>query len=157
MKKLLLTIFLNCFSATIMDFLINLTYFVSNIIPGGVPTCQIFSFQDQHFQKYKAQKIVEFSFLAFLAHFFKHFALKTYRCPKQFLCYYDFICRRACKKRSKFNVFGWFPGHQNLHVFFLKIYCRESFEIIFRQKYFPKVSFLDFVLVIHLVLKNQES
>ena len=92
-----------------------------------------------------------------MAHFFKHFALKTYRCPKQFLCYYDFICRRACKKRSKFNVFGWFPGHQNLHVFFLKIYCRESFEIIFRQKYFPKVSFLDFVLVIHLVLKNQES
>ena len=34
----------------------------------------------------------------------------------------DFICRRACEKKfkSEFYVFGWFPGLQNLDVFFGK-------------------------------------
>ena len=112
MKKLLLTIFLNCFSATIMDLLINLTYFASNIIPGGVPTCQIFSFQDQHFQKYKAQKIVEFSCLAFLAVFFfkfcpqnlLHFEDVPIKCPKQFLYYNEFICRMTHSKKFQVQI-----------------------------------------------------
>ena len=43
------------------------------------------------------------------------------KCPKQFF-YYEFICRTACEKKfkSKFHVFHWFPGLQNLHVFFGK-------------------------------------
>ena len=40
------------------------------------------------------------------------------------------------KIKSEFHVFGWFLGLQNLDVFFGKIYCGASFEIIFRQKQF---------------------
>ena len=39
------------------------------------------------------------------------------------------------KFKSKFHVFGWFLGLQNLDVLW-KIYCVESFEIIFQQKWF---------------------
>ena len=39
-----------------------------------------------------------------------------------------------------------------------KIYCRASFEIIFRQKEFPKTScFFLFSIGFHMVWKNQES
>ena len=48
-----------------------LNFVFSNIIPRGVSTCKILTFQDQYFQKYKAQKIVKFSFSAFLADLFK--------------------------------------------------------------------------------------
>ena len=55
--------FTNCFQV--------LNFVFSNIIPRGVLTCKILTFQDQYFQKYKAQKIVKFSFLAFSADFLK--------------------------------------------------------------------------------------
>ena len=38
-------------------------------MPRGVSTCKILTFQDKYFQKYKAQNIVKFSSLAFLADF----------------------------------------------------------------------------------------
>ena len=39
---------------------------------------------------------------------------------------------------------------------FWKIYCGASFEIIFRQKSFPKdFLFLDFVIVFYMIWKNQ--
>ena len=69
--------FANCFEI--------LNFVFSNIITRGVSTCKILTFQDQCFQKYKAQKIVKFSFLAFLADFFKNFAPKTYGTLKIFL------------------------------------------------------------------------
>ena len=31
--------------------------------------------------------------------------------------YVEFICRRACEKKSEFHVVSWFPGLQNLSVF----------------------------------------
>ena len=39
------------------------------------------------------------------------------KCSKR---YVEFICRRAYKKdfKSEFHIFGWFPGLQNLVVFF---------------------------------------
>ena len=41
------------------------------------------------------------------------------------------------KIKSEFHVSGWFPGLWNLDVF-RKIYCKDSLEIIFRQKKFPR-------------------
>ena len=40
------------------------------------------------------------------------------------------------KKNSSLNFMSlvWFPGLQTLDVFFQKIYCKASFEIIFMQK-----------------------
>ena len=55
-----------------------LIFLFPSIIPGGIPTFQILSFQDQHLQKYRAQKFVEFSFLVFLANCFKNVDLKPY-------------------------------------------------------------------------------
>ena len=40
---------------------------------------------------------------------------------------------------------------------FCSIYCRASFEIIFRQKEFPKAPLLDFQIVLHKGWKNQKS
>ena len=86
--------------------------------------------------------IVKFRFLAFLSDFFKfcpqnlqHFEDVPVKFQKQFSQYIKFIWRRTCAKKfkSKFHVSGWFPGLQNLDVFW-KIYCKASLEMIFRQK-----------------------
>ena len=91
-------------------------------------------------------KTVKFSVLAFSSFFCKfcsqnlwHFEDVSVKCPKQFLYYIEFICRRVCEKKlkSEFHVFDWFHDLQILEVF-LEIYCGASLETIFRQKYFPK-------------------
>ena len=56
-----------------------------NIIPTGVSTCKILTFQDQYFRKYKVQEIVKFSFQPFRLIFFFNFALKTSGTLKMFL------------------------------------------------------------------------
>ena len=117
----------------------------SNIIPGRVSICKIVTSQDQYFQKYKAQKIVKFSFLAFQADFFKNFVLKTYGTFKMFLL-------RACnnfhiilspyveghmQKNSSLN-FKSLIGFQasRIWMFFQKKICVSILEITFRQKQF---------------------
>ena len=74
-----------------------------------------------------------------------HFEDVSIKCPKQFLYYIEFICRRACYKKIQVSTYllGWFLGLQNLESFWkiYWIYCGASFEIIFRQKQFPKVSY----------------
>ena len=60
--------FTNCFEI--------LNFVFSNIIPRGVSTCKILIFQDQYFQKYKAEKIVKFIFLAFSIDFCKNLPSK---------------------------------------------------------------------------------
>ena len=87
----------------------------------------------------KAQKIVKFSFLASSIDFFKNFALKTCGTLKMLLLSAQknfYIILSSCVKgyvKSEFYVFTWFPGLQNLYIFY-KTYCRASSEIIFRQK-----------------------
>ena len=107
-----------------------LNFVFPNIIPRGVSTCKILTFQDQYFQKYKAQEIVEFSFVAFFADFFSnfcplnlwHFEDVPIKCPKQLLYYTEFTCRKTLAKKFKpeFRVFCWFPGLQNLDGFLKK-------------------------------------
>ena len=112
MKKLLLTIFLNCFSATIMDFLINLTYFVSNIIPGGVPTCQIFLSRISTSRNIKLKKLQNsvvqpfwlFFFFKFCPQNLLHFEDVPIKCPKQFLYYNEFICRMTHSKKFQVQI-----------------------------------------------------
>ena len=78
-------------------------------MPRGVSTCKILTFQDQLFLKYKAQKIVKFSFAAILTDFIFcpqnlwHFEDVPIKCPKQFLYYIEFICRRTCEKKASLN------------------------------------------------------
>ena len=67
------------------------------------------------------------------------------------------------KFKSEFHVFGWFLGLKNLDVF-RKPFCGASLEIIFKQKQFHRASFflflfffLDFLMVFHMVWKNQRS
>ena len=124
-----------------------LNFVFSNITPRGVLTCKILTFQDQYFHKYKAQKIVKFSFVEFLAYFLKkilklqnlwHFEDVLIKCPEQFLRYIEFISRRTCAKKfkSEFHVFSWFPGLQNLDVFLEKIlwsYSGNHFLAVFHM------------------------
>ena len=128
--------FMNCFEI--------LNFVFSNIIPRGVSPYKILTFQGQYFQKYKAQNIVKFIFLAFLAVFFFNFALKTYDTLKMLLLstqnnFYNilskFMCRRACAKNS-ILIFMSLVGFQasKIWMLFWKIYCEASLEIIFRQK-----------------------
>ena len=71
----------------------------------------------------KAQKIVKFSFLAFLADFFLNFALKTCGTLKMFLFKAEnniYIILSSYVKgyvKPKFHVFSWFHGLQNLDIF----------------------------------------
>ena len=59
-----------------------------------------------------------------------HFENVPMKCPKQFLCYIDFICRRTCERNSSLN-FMYLVGFQasKICMSFWKIYCRASFEI----------------------------
>ena len=94
--------FTNCFEI--------LNFVFSNIAPRRVSTCKILTFQDQYFHKYKAQKIVKFSFVAFLADFFfsKLYPQNLWqsenvpiKCPEQLLHHTEVICRRSCAKNFK--------------------------------------------------------
>ena len=67
--------FINCFE------MLNFIFF--NMISRGVSTCKILTFQDECFQKCKAQNIVKLIFSVFLAS--KHFALKSIGTLKMFL------------------------------------------------------------------------
>ena len=53
------------------------------------------------------------------------------KCPRQFLYYIEFICRRACEKKSSLNFMS-LVGFQVSKIwnFFWKIYCVASFKII---------------------------
>ena len=74
--------FTNCFEIS--------NFVFSNVIPGGISICKVLTFQDWYSHKYKAQKIVKFSFVVFLDDFFFNFALKTYGTLKMFvLCAYN--------------------------------------------------------------------
>ena len=44
------------------------------------------------------------------------------KCPRQFLYYNEFICKRVCEKnfKSEFHASAWFPDFQNLNVLFRK-------------------------------------
>ena len=70
------------------------------------------------------------------------------------------MCKRACEKKykSKFHVFGWFPGLQNVHVFFFGKFTREQVLKLFLGRYNslkpPVFGFWDRLF---LVSKNQES
>ena len=148
-----------CFRAAIMDLLIALIYyfffFLISYQEGFQPfryylfristdiRYQILSFQD--LQKYKAQKIVEFSFLVFLANLFKKIAFRTYCTMKMVLLngqnnFYvimsSYVEGHVPKKiQDQIHVFSWFPGLQNMHICW-KIFCRAIFVIIFRKKQF---------------------
>ena len=56
----------------------------------------------------------------------------------------------------KFHVFSWFPGLQNLWVF-LENLLWSKFWNHFQAEMFPRAPFLDFLVVFHLVWKNQEN
>ena len=132
--------FLSCHYG-FMNFFNMLNFVFSNMMPRGVSTCKILTFQDKYFQKYKAQNIVKFSSLAFLAIFkfcprnLWHFEDVAIKYPKQILHYIKFICRRACAKNSSLNFMS-LVGFQasKIWMFFWKIYHGASLEIIFRQK-----------------------
>ena len=148
-----------CFRAAITDLLITLIYyflfFLISYQEGFQPfryylfristdiRYQILSFQD--LQKYKAQKIVEFSFLVFLANLFKKIASKSYCTMKMVLLngqnnFYvimsSYVEGHMPKKiQDQIHVFSQLPGLQNMHVCW-KIFCRSIFVIIFRRKQF---------------------
>ena len=101
----------------------------------------------------------------FLADFFKNFALKTY-CTLFLLStqnnFYVITSPHVewyvkNKSKSKFHVFGWFSGLQNLHVYFGKSTAVQVLKSFLGRNNSLKPPFLDFVIVFHLVLKNQES
>ena len=126
--------FMNCIE--ILDFVF------SNIITRGVSTCEILTFLDQYFHKYKGQNIVKFSFLAFLVYSF-NFALKIYGTLKMFLLsaqnnFYIILSSYVeghVQKDSSLNFMSS-VGFQasKMWMIFWKIYCKASLEIIFRQK-----------------------
>ena len=104
-----------------------LTFLFCNTIPGGVQIVKYFFSRISTSRNNNTQKLVEFGFLAFLPDFFFIFCPQILwhsedipiKCPKQCLCYIEFICRRACAKKikSEFHVSSWLPGLQNLNVF----------------------------------------
>ena len=53
-----------------------------------------------------------------------------FKCSKQFLHYIKFICTKACAQqfKSEFHVCGWFPGLQNLDVFFRKFTAKPVWK-----------------------------
>ena len=86
------------------------------------------------------------------------------KCPKQILYYYiDWVgiyAEQNVQKKIKFefHVFSWFPGLQNLDVFW-KFFCRAILEMIFRcrNSSLLRTPFFDFLTIFHMVWKNQES
>ena len=61
------------------------------------------------------------------------------------------------KFMSELYVFDWFPGLQNLDVFW-KIYCEALLRNHFQAEIKPQsLLFLDFVIVFHIILKNQKN
>ena len=120
--------FSNCFD--ILNFLF------SNIIPRGVSTCKILSFMDWCFKKYKAQKIGEFCFKAFLADFF---LIRPSKLLPLILPFYPGTLKMFLLSAQK-NSQVWISCPQlvsrpsKLDVFLWKIYCRVSLKIILRQK-----------------------
>ena len=64
-----------------------------------------------------------------------------------------------CKKiKSEFHVFNWFPGLQNLDVFFLENFLWSYFGNHFLAEIVPySPLFFDFITVFHMVWKHQES
>ena len=95
----------------------------------------------------KAQKIVIFVSLAFLATFLKNFALKTcgtlkiflLRTQNNFYIIFSWYVEEYVKKNWSLNFMS-LVGFQacKFWKFFWKICCGASLEIIFKQKYFPK-------------------
>ena len=59
--------------------------------------------------------------------------------------------------KYKFHVFGWFPSLQNLHVFLGKFTAEPVLKSFLGRDNSLKLPFLDFVIVFHFFLKNQES
>ena len=116
---------------------LSCVYVLKYSIPGGVSTCKILTFQDQYFQKYKAQNIVKFSFFCLLSRFFKIFALKTYiwhfedvpiKCPKQFLHYLSSYGEGHVQKNSSLNFMSLvgFQTSKNRNIFW-KIFLWSQF------------------------------
>ena len=69
---------------------------------------------------------------------------------------YEFICRRACKKKkfkSKFPVLGWFLDLQNMDVF-LKNLLQSKFRNNFQAEIILQSPCL--LILFHMVWKNQE-
>ena len=83
----------------------------------------------------------------------------TIKCPKQFLYYIEFICRRASEKNSslKFCVFGWFPGLQNLDVFFGKFTVGQVLKSFSGTNDTLKPPVFGFCDSLPFGLENQES
>ena len=76
-------------------------------------------------KKYKIQFVslsCLFSFFDFCLQNLCQFEKVPIKCPRQFLYYIEFICRRACEKKSSLNSMSlvWLPDIQK---FFWKIYC----------------------------------
>ena len=89
----------------------------------------------------------------------KMFLLSAWK-VKQFLCYIEFICRRACenKVKSELHVFGCFPGLQNLDAFLEILTADQVFKSFsgWNNSLKPQL-FLDLLIGFHMVCKNQES
>ena len=148
--------FTNCFKI--------LNFVFSNIIPRGVSTCKILTFQDQYFQKYKAQKIVKFSFLAFSTD--KNFALKTCGTLKMILliAQSNFCVTLSSyveghvKKKSSLNFMSLVGFQAPKSGFFLENFLWSQFGNHFQVEITPQSPlFFYFLTVFHVVWKNQES
>ena len=87
------------------------------------------------------QKIATNNFFELCPKYLWHFEYVSIKCPKQFLYYIEFICRKACetKFKSKFHVIGWFPGLRNLDFFvFGKLTAEQVLKSFSVRKNFLK-------------------
>ena len=80
-----------------------------------------------------------FSFFDFCLQYLCYSEKVPIKCPRQFLYYTRFICRRACEKKYSLNFMS-LVGFQvsKIWKFFWKIYCVVSFKIICHHKQFPR-------------------
>ena len=92
------------------------------------------------------------------------FALKIYSNLKMFLLsvqnnYIEFICRRACPKKSSLNFMSLvvFKASKTW-LFFSKNLLQSKFSNYFQAEIIPwSPMFFDFLTEFHMVYKNQES
>ena len=97
-------------------------------------------------------------FLKFCSQNLLHCEDVPIKCPKQFLFYDEFICRRACIKKfkSKFHVFGWFPGLQNV-CFFEKFTAEQVLKPFLGRNNFLKPSFFGVCDSLRFCLKESRD
>ena len=139
-----------------------LNFAFSNIILRRISACKILTFCDQYLQKCKAQKIVKFSFLDFLANLFYILPSKLYGTLKMFPL--------SVLNNSYLILSSYVEGHvqknfvssvgfqvSEIWMFFGESFFIAILEIIFKQKQFLRVSlFFSFLTVFHMVWKKQE-